>query len=37
MISHVLREMKICYPVLSDLGVFQVQLDVLSLEKSEKC
>ena len=32
---HVLREMGICYLILCDLGTFQVQLDVLSLEKLE--
>ena len=36
LIFHVLREMAICYLVLYDLGIFQVQLDVLSLEKLEK-
>ena len=33
LIFQVLREMEICYLVLYDLGIFQFQLDVLSLEK----
>ena len=35
LIFHVLREMEIFYLVLYDVGIFQVQLDVLSLEKLE--
>ena len=35
LIFHVLREMEICYLIFYYLGVFQVQLDVLSLEKLE--
>ena len=35
LIFHVLRERGICYLVLYDLGIFQVRLDVLSLEKLE--
>ena len=33
LIIHVLRQREIWYLVLSDLGIFQVQIDVLSLEK----
>ena len=33
LIFHVLREMEIFYLVLYDRGIFQVQLDVRSLEK----
>ena len=33
LIFHVLREMEICYLISYDLGIFQVQLDVLSLKK----
>ena len=33
LIFHVLREMEICYLILYNHGIFQVQLDVLSLEK----
>ena len=32
LIFHVLRQREIWYLVLCDLGIFQVQLDVLSLE-----
>ena len=32
---HVVREMEICYLVFNDLGIYQVQLDVLSLEELE--
>ena len=35
LIFHVLREMEICYLILTELGIFQVQFDVLSLEKIE--
>ena len=35
LIFHVLREREIWYLVLYDFGIFQVQLDVLSLEKNE--
>ena len=35
LIFQVLRERGICYLVFNDLGIFQVRLDVLSLEKLE--